>query len=88
MSIKKILHLVVTFHWYDESAAGRKSIEYRAMVPRWRRIIWDRRHEYTHLRLARAYTSTMAIYEIEKIDIGDCPLDGWDDEQYYRIHYK
>jgi hypothetical protein len=29
----------------------------------------------------------MKNFDVEKIDIGDCPIEGWDD-QYYRIHFK
>jgi hypothetical protein len=31
--------------------------------------------------------ATMQTYKVEKIDVGSCPIDGWDD-QYYRIHFK
>ena len=82
-----VLHLVLTYHWYDETDRGAKSIEYRAMTRQWARQIWQRRNEITHVRFARGYTSTMRTFEVEKIDIGDCPIDGWDD-QYYRIHFK
>ena len=82
-----VLHLVLTYHWYDETESGRKSVEYRAMTDRWRRQIWDRRDEITHVRFARGYTSTMQTFEVEKIDVGSCPIEGWDDE-YYRIHFK
>ena len=81
------LHLVLTYHWYDEIERGTKSIEYRAMTRQWASQIWQRRHEITHVRFARGYTSTMRTFEVEKIDIGGCPIDGWD-EQYYRIHFK
>lgn len=82
-----VLHLVLTYHWYDETESGRKRIEYRKMSDRWRRLIWDRRHEITHVRFARGYTSTMQTFEVEKIDVGSCPIEGWNDE-YFRIHFK
>lgn len=80
------LHLVLTYHWYDEIDRGAKRIEYRAMSDRWRRQIWDCRHKITHVRFARGYTSTMRTFLVEKIDIGKCPIDGWDGD-YYRIHF-
>ena len=85
---QKILHLVLTYHWYDETVKEikPKRTEYRAMSERWKKIIWDRKDEYTHVRFARGYTSTMKIFEIKNIDIGNCPIENWDD-QYYRIHF-
>jgi len=83
----KILHLVLTYQWYDESTIGNKTTEFRAISDRWKRIIWDKRDEYTHVRFARGYTSTTTTFKIENIDIGGCYIDGWDD-QYYRIHFK
>lgn len=83
----KILHLVLKFHWYDATDIGVKRVEFREMSERWKRIIWDKREEYTHVRFARGYTSTMMLFEIEKIDIGGCYLVGWNDD-YYRIHFK
>jgi hypothetical protein len=82
-----LLHLVLTYHWYDETAHGSKRIEYREMTPRWRKLIFDKRDEITHVRFARGYTATMQTYEVEKIDVGSCPIDGWND-QYYRIHFS
>ncbi len=85
---KKILHLVLTYHWYDETIKKNKPkrTEYRAITERWTKIIWNRKNEYTHVRLARGYTSTMITFEIKNIDIGDCPIKNWN-SQYYRIHF-
>lgn len=82
-----LLHLVLAYNWYDETVHGSKRIEYRAMTPRWRKLIFNKRDEITHVRFARGYTATMQTYEVEKIDVGSCPLDGWND-QYFRIHFK
>lgn len=86
-SSRKVLHLVLTYHWYDETAEGSKRIEYRNMTDRWRKLIWENRNKITHVRFARGYTSTMRTYEVNEIDIGDCPILGWD-AQYFRIHFK
>ena len=89
----KTLHPVLSFHWYDATVDGDKRIEYRSMTnpsgfrSKWRNQIWDKREEITHVRFSRGYTSTTCTYEVVKIDIGDCPIDGWDD-QYYRVHFK
>lgn len=84
---KILLHLVLTYHWYDEIEAGRKDIEYRAMTPHWGKLIWDRRKRITSVRFARGYTSTMLVYPVIKIDVGRCPYPGWSGD-YYRIHFE
>lgn len=81
------LHLVLAAKWYDATVDGHKRIEYRAMSPHWQRVIWERRHEYKHVRFSRGYSKTMAMYEIDGIDIGPCPLPGWDGD-WYRIHFS
>ena len=81
-----VLHLPLTFHWYDETARGAKCIEYRVMKPRWEKQIWDRRDEITHVRFSRGYTSRTIEYPVERIDKGSCPIPGWTD-QYFRIHF-
>jgi hypothetical protein len=96
-----MLNLVLTYHWYDKVEAGNKPIEYRAMSPKWKRDIWEKRDTIKRVRLQRAYTKTHLFKDVEKkraytkthlfkdvekIDIGQCPYDGWDDN-YYRIHF-
>lgn len=79
------ISLVLTYHWFDEMAAGRKDIEYRAVKPYWRRRIWNRRHELTRALFSRAYSATRLNREIIRIDIGPCPYPGWRGK-YYRLH--
>ena len=81
------LHLVLTNHWYLETTEGNKRIEYRKMSAHWKKLIWDRREDITHVRFSKGYTLERTTYEVEKIDIGPCPLEGFDGE-YYRIHFK
>lgn len=81
------LLLVLTYHWYDEIAAGRKRVEYRTMSPHWRRLIWERRHELKTVTFRRGYTNTSLCRRITHIDTGACPYDGWDGE-YYLIHFE
>lgn len=81
------LHLVLTFHWYDESVALRKPTEFRAPTPRWMRLIYDRRDRITHVRFARGYTSTTTTFRVSHIDLGPCPIPGWDGD-YIRIHFN
>jgi len=82
-----MLNLVLTYHWYDKTEDGSKSVEYRAMSPKWKRDIWEKRNDIKRVRLQRAYTKTHLFKDVEKIDIGLCPYDGWNDI-YYRIHFS
>ena len=80
------LHLVLTYHWYDETVSGRKRVEYRECTPRWMKLIYDRRDIIGFVRFARGYTDTMSVFKVRSIDIGPCPIDGWAGE-YIRIHF-
>ena len=84
-----VLHLVLTHHWYEEIIAGRKWCEYRKLCPHWKRLIEDRADRITHVRFQRGFKKNppKITFEVECIDIGDCPYDGWDDE-YYRVFFK
>jgi len=82
-----VLHLPLTHHWYDETERGAKCIEYRVMIPRWEKQIWQRRVEITHVRFSRGYTSRTLTRPVERIDIGPCPIPGWGGD-YYRIHFS
>lgn len=81
-----VLHLVVSFKWYDAHASGAKDIEYRAMSPHWHKLIWDRKRKLTHVRYSRGYSSTTMTRKITGITIGHCPYKGWEG-MYYRIHH-
>ena len=82
-----MLNLVLTYHWYDEIASGRKTIEYRAQSPKWMRDIWEKRETIIAegVRFQRGYTKTHLFRSVSHIDIGTCPYEGWDGE-YIRIH--
>jgi len=84
-----ILHLVLTYHWFDEMLAGRKDVEYRYLSNKWERDIWAKREQITHARFQRAYDKNPAtiLRRVTKIDIGPCPYPGWS-EDYYRIHLE
>ena len=79
-----VVHLVLTHHWFDEMAAGRKDVEYRRKGIHWTRIIWKRANRITHARFSRGYTSTTITRPVVGIDIGPCPIDGWPGV-YYRL---
>jgi hypothetical protein len=82
------LCLVLTQHWYDETESGAKTTEYRTMSLHWRRLIWERRDQITHVRFQRAFgkNAPKMTFKVSKIDAGFCPIDGWDGV-YYRIHF-
>lgn len=84
-----VLHLVITEHWYNEIIAGRKLIEYRAMSDHWKKLIWKRRDKITHVRFQCGFKKNplKMTFEVESIDVGKCPYDGWND-QYYRVFFK
>lgn len=81
------LHLVLTHHWYDETQAGRKRIEYRRMSEKWIRLIYGRRDTIKRIRFARGYTSTTQTFAVDKIDLGPCPIPDWDGN-YIRIQFS
>ena len=84
-----ILHLVLTYRWFDEIRAGRKTVEYRAMGGKWDKQIWGQRELITHARFQRAYDKNpkTILRRVTKIDIGQCPYPGWSGD-YYRIHLE
>ena len=79
-----VVHLVLTYHWFDEMVNLRKHVEYRAMTPHWKRLIWDRRNEIAAARFSRGYTAETIVRPVIGIDVGPCPYNGWDGD-YYRL---
>ena len=54
----KILDLSLTYHWYDEIAAGRKKEEYRARKPfYWKRFIYPDGLNYACYKGCTDYTT-------------------------------
>ena len=82
-----MLHLVLTSKWFEKVKSGEKRIEYRSMTPYWTKRILNVRHKYRHVVFHKGYTSTTLTFVITKIDVGECPYDGWDGE-YIRINFK
>jgi hypothetical protein len=80
------LFIVLTGHWFTETATGRKRIEYRKMSPFWTRRIWENREAIKTVTFARGYTRASLTYNVTKIDVGPCPIEGWQGD-YYRIHF-
>lgn len=82
---RSTLRLVLTHHWYDEIAADRKRVEYRAMTPHWNRRIGEAREQITRVTFSRGYSSTTLSRGVTHIDTGPCPYEGWDGE-FWRLH--
>lgn len=80
------IHLFLTYKWFDLTARGSKTTEYRDRIL-YHRPIWLRRHELTHVIFHRGYTSTTITVAITGIDIGPCPIPGWRGD-YIRIHFN
>ena len=80
------MHLILTFAWFDQIRDGAKRIEYRRVRSFWTRRIWNRRNEITRVTFGRAYTAETITAIVTKIDIGPCPIPGWDGD-FYRIHF-
>lgn len=83
----ELLHLFLTFHWFDETESGRKRIEYRVRSRRWMRLIYARRDRIGWVRFARGYTKRTITYRVDHIDLGRCPIKGWR-KKYIRIHFS
>ena len=81
------LHLVLTYHWFDEIEAGRKLVEYREKTHYWFKRIWLNRKKIKTVTFARGYTSRTMTFKVHKIDLGKCPYPDWDGE-YNRIHFS
>lgn len=74
-------------HWWLEIAAGRKTVEYRAIVPFWTSRLKNLKPgDRIFFRRGRfdGFSDIHAI--LDRIDIGPCPHPGWPSE-VYRIHF-
>jgi len=74
----KILHLVVTFHWFEMYKAGKKREDYREKTDRWykRLVDFDKNGEplwyknFDIVRIHKGYTSEYLDYKFEDINEG------------------
>jgi len=82
-----VVPLVLTHRWFDETESAGKRVEYRKMTSHWAKLIWEKRDRITHVRFSRGYTKKQTSFRVTKIDIGPCPIDGWDGD-FYRIHFE
>lgn len=61
----RLLHLVLTFHWYDEIASGRKTVEYRKSTPFWRKRIWEKHPDSVVFH--RGYTKERMVFKVDHV---------------------
>lgn len=64
----KTLHLTLTFHWWDEIAAGRKTCEYRRFTEGWRKRLNGLRRGDS-IVFHRGYTGRTLTRRIEDIRV-------------------
>jgi len=82
-----VVPLVLTHQWFEETENGGKRVEYRRITPHWEKLIWAKRDRITHVRFSKGYSKTQTTFRVTEIDIGPCPIEGWDGE-FYRIHFE
>lgn len=75
------LNAVLTYHWYDEIAAGRKRVEYRDINDYWTPRLWDggMAERVRAIRFSRGYSNTRMTWEVREIRRNDS-------EGVYEIH--
>lgn len=79
------LFLTLTHEWFDKMLLGQKDIEYREATAFWRKRIWLRKNEITHVTFSRGYTKTRMTRQVLSIDLGTCPYPDFNAPYYYRI---
>ena len=69
----KTLHLTLTYHWWEEIAAGRKTCEYRRFTEGWRKRLNGLKRDDLVV-FHRGYTGRTLTRKIEDIRV----IGGWD----------
>ena len=75
--------------WFARIWNGEKTVEYRQVKPYWQRRIggWvGKRGKFVEMRLGYGRNTPAMLLQVDRIDIGPCPYEGWDG-QYYRLHF-
>ena len=77
--------------WFAKIWNGEKTIEYRAVSPRYRRLAdWvgkgRSRGVFMMFYIGMMSTGPRLLVQVSKIDVGKCPIEGFDGD-YYRIHF-
>lgn len=92
----KTLHLTLTYRWWDEIVAGRKTCEYRRFTEGWRkRLNGVKRGDLVVFH--RGYTNitlTRSISDVNVIDSEDLPCNVHDyfgnpsESRFFRIRFQ
>lgn len=75
----KIIHMTLTYRWFDLIESGRKDTEYRRWVPGWQKRL-EGTKEGDRIIFHRGYTDRTCVREIESVEV----VTGWDlpNEEY------
>ena len=65
---KRIVHLVLKYHWYDMIVAGKKHVEHRSITERWLSMLVAR--PVDAIVFHRGYTSTTVQKDVVHVDLG------------------
>lgn len=92
----KTLHLTLTFYWFEEIAAGRKTCEYRRFTDGWRKRLngWQRGDLIVFHRGYTGRTLTQSIKDIRVITGWDLPNEVYDyfgkpnEEKFFEIRFS
>lgn len=87
--IKPDYYLSLKRKWFAKIWNGEKSVEYRAVTPKYKRLaawIGDARGVFMMFYIGMMKTGPRMLVQVSKIDVGKCPLEGFDGE-YYRIQF-
>ena len=89
--IKPDLILPLKRKWFAKIWNGEKNIEYREVKPYWTRRIgsWpiEREVKFVMFQIGYAKDGPRLLVQVSKVDVGECPYEGWDGV-YYRIHFE
>ena len=65
-SNRQVLHLAITYHWYDETVEGLKRVEYRNMTDHWRKYRQITVDSWCSLSLAINCLAHSEIHSLEE----------------------
>ena len=69
--------------WFAKIWNGEKSVEYRAVTPKYKRLatwIGEARGVFMMFYIGMMKTGPRMLVQVSKIDVGPCPLEGFDGE--------
>lgn len=91
--MRNVIYLSLKKQWFDLIKSGEKRIEYRKLGDFWKKRIFqgtDKPIPFAVFTLGypkRTDKSRRLFARIDKVDIGRCPYEGWEGQDFYRIHF-